>query len=249
MKKVLIVLGALGVLMISVVAMAETVIVEESSAGELRIMYPRSLSSTWLEVTFDKGVLDYGDKWKESYRKPYKVVPVESHWRNMGRVGLFHSRLIRIVDVGIIRDATGVHLVHNVSEESSGVLNFNPYFIFWLGAIVLTTIFFFRVWILRKRKKLESNVKMGGREWTGTDPSLFLLFLASIILSLLVTFSLLVTAASSIPLSIAAAIVADIALGYGIIAEDNEEGERRERFSLKAYVAGMVLSLLAFWTS
>jgi len=105
---------------------------------------------TKVEVPFDQDVFAYGDAWKQAYQKPGTVVSVETHeeWK---RDGLLHIVKTSIVDVGIVYDKTGVHLVHNQVAKQEAI--FSPYAIIWLALVILMAT---GVWRVTRNEKIAS---------------------------------------------------------------------------------------------
>ncbi|MFA6407864.1 MAG: hypothetical protein WCW36_00080 [Candidatus Paceibacterota bacterium] len=241
MKKIMVLLGAFAALMISWVAFAETVIVEELGTGELMIVYPRSPNTIRIEQVFDTGVLDYGDKWKEAYNNPDTVVPIKTHSTHGERVGMLHVRTEDIVDIGVIKDAAGIHLVRDLNLGPQ--IGFNPFFLLWLVAFLAEELFLVLVFNLAQKEKVHDWVCLVG----------FILLLIAFVCPIFTwTYTTLVFSPFSV-MAATAGVVAGISIPLCLSAEVNAVGkEKKEKLNCIGkciYFGCMVVSLLAFLAS
>lgn len=130
MKKMLLVL--FGAFVVSVSAFATTVNV--LSNGSVWLDKPQVVSK--VEVTFDEGVLDLGDVWKEAFVKKDVVIPFKTHTTSSRRHNhLFNVEMVTVVDIGVVYDGKRVSIVRDVVGEPK--VMFTPYALLWLISMVL----------------------------------------------------------------------------------------------------------------
>ncbi|HQU07852.1 MAG TPA: hypothetical protein PK539_02225 [Candidatus Paceibacterota bacterium] len=239
MKKILIVLVVIVALLLSVAASAATVEVLQN--GSVRLAQ-RSEVVRRIDVHFDKDVFTYGDAWKKAWAHPGVPVPVASHVTQQ-RDGLFHTTEQTVVDTGIMRNATGVHLVHGVKEDTRRI--FNPLLIFWAASGVMMWIF---VWEVNNEKGYSEK---GSILISGAGVITLFITGAAVAIAFVSTTGTTVVIASSI--AVAATLVALIASAVATRATGDIVAKRRLnllfRVAIYVYAAAMGAGIGSFLSS
>lgn len=248
MKKILAVLGVLITLTASVamVANARTVekTVNEWSNGDINFAVNVVIKKQ-VKTLFDEESLGYPKQWEEAYRNPGTVVPVQIEDVYQGRQGLLHVRVERVMKAGIIRDASGVHVVRDVSGKPEVVTNL--YIIFWLitfASIVILCI---------TTSKVGNN---GNGEKRLSAGWFFYSFFSAIVFAALASLSVFAVVGVLVPISlivsIALPIVGFIALLTGslmAVMKRIDSGAIYFQVGVFTYTICMEISLYSFLMS